>query len=63
MGIDQHMIIWFGAVIGLGGLWLLMGKRILSPDARERRRRSRNYGTVISRRSGRAVKLAVKTGC
>jgi hypothetical protein len=60
MGINEHMMIWFGAVMGMGGLWLLLGKRILSFESRQRRRRSRNYGTVITRRSGPAVKLAVK---
>lgn len=60
MGINEHMIIWIAAVIGLGGLWLLLGKRVLSFETRERRRRSRSYGTVVSRRHGPAVKLAVK---
>ena len=60
MGLNEHMVIWFGVVIGIGGLWLLLGKRVLSFDSRDRRRRSRSYGTVVSRRPSRAVKLATK---
>jgi hypothetical protein len=60
MGINEHMVIWLSAVIGLGGLWLLLGKRVLSFESRQRRRRSRSYGEVVSRRQGRAVKLATR---
>ena len=62
MGVSEHMFVWIGAVIGIGGLWLLLGKRVLSYEARDRRRRGRNYGEVISRRTGRAVKLATRVG-
>ena len=36
-------------------------KRYFSPEARERRRRARSHGRVVSRREGPWVKLAVKT--
>ena len=60
MGISEHMLVWIGTVLGLGGLWLLLGKRVLSFESRDRRRRRRNYGEAVSRRSGRAVKLATR---
>lgn len=60
MGISEHMLVWLSAVIGIGGLWLLLGKRVLTFESRDRRRRSRSYGEVVSRRPGRAVKLATR---
>ena len=44
----------------VAGPWL--SKRLLSSEARKRRRRSRNYRRVASRRHGPAVKLAVQVG-
>lgn len=55
--------LFFWLVVALIGtaLWQLLGKRFISFDARERRRRSRNYGRTVSRRRGATVRLAVRT--
>jgi hypothetical protein len=49
----------------LGGLGLILGwilfRRHFTPDARERRRRARSHGPVVSRKQGVSVRLAVKT--
>jgi len=46
------------ALVGAGA-WRLFGKRFLSSEARDFRRRRRNYGRVQSRRRSPSVKLAV----
>jgi len=47
------------ALVGAGA-WQLFGKRFLSSEARDFRRRNRNYGPVQSRRRRPTVKLAVR---
>ncbi len=55
-----NLVYWaaglFGAVVAAMAL-----KHYFSPEARERRRRARSHGKVVSRRQGTWVKLAVKT--
>jgi hypothetical protein len=46
------------AVVAVMGAWLL--SRILNPEAKNRRRRGRNYGRVISQKHRPTVRLAVK---
>ncbi len=41
------------------GVWELLGKRVLSAENRDRRRRRRNYRRVVSKRRGPTVRLAV----
>ncbi len=54
------LILWV-AVAGLSFvIYSLIVKRFFSADARERRRRRRNYARAISRKRGAVVKLAVK---
>ena len=49
----------------LGGLGLILGwmamRRHVTAEARDRRRRARSHGPVVSRKEGVSVKLAVKT--
>jgi hypothetical protein len=51
---------WF--LIGMGCVlgWILL-RRQFSAAARERRRRARSHGPVVSRKQGVSVRLAVKT--
>ena len=55
-------VLFFWLVVALIGTaaWQLFGKRFLSFQATERRRRSRNYGRVVSRRHGPGVRLAAR---
>ncbi len=54
------------AWIFLGGLGLILGwimlRRHFSGEAKERRRRARSHGPVVSRKQGVSVRLAVKEG-
>ena len=54
------LILWLVvALIGTAG-WQLLGRRFLSPQAVERRRRDRSHRRVVSRRRGPTVRLAVR---
>ena len=48
----------------LGALGLVLGwlivRRFFSPDAMQRRRRARSHGSVVSKKQGVSVRLAVK---
>jgi hypothetical protein len=49
---------WLLGIIALAAI-LFSVRRHLTPEARERRRRDRNYRRVISRKQGPTVRLAV----
>ena len=50
-------------LIGIGAVAaiLLLLRNFFGPEARERRRRRKNYGRVVSKERGPMIKLAVKT--
>ena len=60
MGLHQNIVLWLGSVAALGLLWVIIGKKLLSFEARERRRRQRNYGGLVSRRPARPVNFAAR---
>jgi len=60
MPMINDWVVWAVPVLAIAGLWGL-GTHFFSPEARERRRRSRSHGRVVSRRNGPTVNLAVKT--
>jgi len=51
-------VLWLAGILALAALFVLVGGRF-SAQARERRRRDRSHGLVISRKCGPTVKLAV----
>ncbi len=53
------LLLWLTMGLAIYGLWHAW-KRFFSLEARERRRRRRNYSRAVSRRHGPTVKLAVK---
>jgi hypothetical protein len=57
----RHPIPWLVGVIALGVV-LLSVRRHFSPEARERRRRQKSHRSVISRKEGPTVRLAVNAG-
>ena len=54
------MVFWMAVALLAATVWHLLGKRFLSLDAFERRRRGRSYGRVSSRRRRPTVRLAVR---
>ena len=56
------LIFWLTLALLAGAAWHWLGKCLFSDEARDRRRRQRNYGKVASRRHGPGVKLAVRLG-
>jgi hypothetical protein len=56
----ENLAFWAAGLLAAAvAVWVLT--RYFSPEARERRRRERSHGKVVSRRRGPRVKLAVKT--
>jgi hypothetical protein len=51
---------WFLGGLGVVLIWLML-RRHFSLEAKERRRRARSHGPVVSRKQGVSVRLAVKT--
>ncbi len=51
---------WLCSLLATLAVWLLVGKRVLSFEAKDRRRRERNYGRVTTRRPRPGIKFAVK---
>jgi len=49
-------ILWFSAVV-LFVVVLFVARAYLNPNARERRRRRKSHGHVVSRRQGPSVRL------
>ena len=60
MPMINDWIVW-AAPAAAGALLWGLGVHFFSPEARERRRRSRSHGRVVSSRNGPTVNLAVKT--
>jgi hypothetical protein len=56
----DNLTFWLVVVLAGMAAWQLVGKRLFSPGARERRRRNRNYGRVVSRRHAPTVRLAAR---
>lgn len=54
----ENPILWLLGVITLGAL-LILGRRHWNAEARERRRRDRSHGRVVSKSRRPMVKLAV----
>jgi hypothetical protein len=54
-------LVYWSAGLLIAAVAAMALKSYFSPDARERRRRERSHGRVVSRREGPWVKLAVKT--
>lgn len=53
-------VFWLFGLLAATAVFLLL-RRHFSAEARERRRRERSHGRVVSRKRGPWVKLAVKT--
>jgi hypothetical protein len=51
---------WVAGLVAVAVAFMAL-KRYFSPETRERRRRERSHGKVVSRKQGPWVKLAVKT--
>lgn len=51
---------WMAGLILAGLLWTV-GTLFFTPEARERRRRRRNHGRVVSKARRPAVQLSVRT--
>jgi hypothetical protein len=56
---EKLVLLLLGGVVVAAMLWLFRGR--FSAEARERRRRRRSYGRVVSRAKRPMVKLAVNT--
>jgi hypothetical protein len=56
----QVLVFWLVIALVGAGAWQSLGKRFLTGEARDFRRRRRNYGRVASRRHSPTVKLAVR---
>jgi hypothetical protein len=55
-----NLTFWLVTALASMAVWQLLGKHLFSAGARERRRRNRNYGRVVSRRHRPTVRLAVR---
>ena len=55
----DNPILWLAIVLSLAVLGVL-ARHYLRSEARRRRRRDHSHGSVISRRRGPTIKLAVK---
>lgn len=56
----EVLVFWLAAAVVGFAAWQLVLRRFFSNDARERRRRRRNYGRTVSDRERPTVKLAAK---
>jgi hypothetical protein len=56
------LILWLVMALLGTAAWQLFGKIWLGSQARDRRRRQRNYRRVVSRRQRPTVRLAVNVG-
>jgi hypothetical protein len=56
----KRTLAFWAAGLLVAAVAVLALKRYFSPDARERRRRERSHGKVVSRGRGPRVKFAVK---
>lgn len=54
----ENPVLWLLALVTMGAV-ILLGRRYLNAEARERRRRDRSHGRVISKARRPMVKLAV----
>jgi hypothetical protein len=57
---SRTLIFWAIVALSTIAFWQVAGKRLLSSEARERRRRRRNHRPAVRKGHGPAVKLAAR---